>query len=79
MSFETEHRPKGSDSERKVGRSHRDLMRSLWLPLPEAPANDNDRGAVWSVYALVRRHLNWLLPTAILAAFSLIILNLNHP
>ncbi len=79
MSSGTDHSAKGPEGERKATKSHRELMRSLWLPLPEAPANDNDRGVLWAVYVLFRRHMNWLLPTALLAAFSLIVLNLNHP
>jgi hypothetical protein len=73
-----QNRAKGSSSERKPTRSHREMLRALWLPISEAPANDNERGLLWIAHAFLARHLNWLLPTAALAALSFILLNLNR-
>ena len=78
MSVEPDQRANGSANERKPGKSHRETMRALWLPSPEAPANDNDRGMVWAAYAFFRRHMYWLIPTALLTALSLTLLSLNH-
>lgn len=77
MAAEQDPRANGS-GEKKPGKSHRELMRALWLPVPEAPANDNERGALWLTFVFLRRHLNWMLPTLALAALSIILLNLNH-
>lgn len=62
----------------KKQRSHREIMRALWLPTSEAPANDNEQGLYWVVRAFVLRHLNWLLPTLALAALSYILLSLSR-
>ena len=64
--------------DRRASKSHRETMRSLLLPLSEAPANDNGRGLVWEIYAFFARHLNWLLPTLALAALSFFLLSLKH-
>lgn len=62
----------------KKQRSHREIMRALWLPTSEAPANDNDQGLHWVVRAFIARHINWFLPTAALAALSYVLLSLSR-
>jgi hypothetical protein len=53
-------------------------MRALWVPVPEAPANDNEPRFFDIVRAFFARHINWLIPTIGLAALSIILLLLNR-
>lgn len=48
-----------------------------WLPMPQAPANDNDTELLSIVRAFLGRHINWLAPTLLLAVFSLTLLFLR--
>lgn len=71
-------RVKGSTSVSRHSKSHRDVMRALWVPVPEAPANDNEPRFFDIVRAFFARHINWLIPTIGLAALSIILLLLNR-
>jgi len=44
------------------------------LPVPKAPANDNEIALMSSVVSFFGRHINWLIPTLALALFSLALL-----
>ena len=48
-----------------------------WLPMPQAPANDNDTELLGIVRAFLGRHINWFAPTLLLAVFSLTLLFLR--
>ena len=51
----------GRPAQRGVQPSH-----MSWLPMPEAPANDNDIEVFRLSGALLRRHARWLAPTMLL-------------
>jgi hypothetical protein len=57
--------------------SSRYLPEAAWLPMPQAPANDNELELAWAIRAFIGRHINWLLPTLALTGFSLTLLFLR--